>query len=108
LTPRPPRPTLFPYTTLFRSSPDQTRHIGIGAGIIMAIDSSFDADNAPLGQEFARQRALPWGYRKREQRCAAFRETPPMITPCIGPLTAILEAGILGEGINGADRSGLY
>src|SRR5207249_8489730 len=83
LTPRPPRPTLFPYTTLFRSSPDQTRHIGIGAGIIMAIDSSFDADNAPLGQEFARQRALAWAYRKREQRCAAFRETPPMITPCI-------------------------
>jgi len=31
-----------------------------------------------------------------------------MITPCIDPLTAILEAGILGEGINGADRSGLY
>src|SRR6478736_8855291 len=30
---RPPRSTLFPYTTLFRSDVDERLHIGIGAGL---------------------------------------------------------------------------
>src|SRR5215472_6247802 len=89
-------------------SSDQTADIRICTGIIMAIDSSLDSDDATLGQEFAHHRRFPRTYRKRKQRCASFGETPPMIAPCIDPLTTILKARILGEGINGADRPGLY
>src|SRR5947208_8007520 len=89
-------------------SSDQTGHVRICTSIISAIDSSPDADDASLGQEFAHQRTLPWAYRKREQRCAAFGETPPMIAPCIDPLTAIFKARILAEGIDRAEGSRLY
>src|SRR5437773_51358 len=86
-------------------SSDQTGHVRICTGIIPAIDSSPDADDASLGQEFAHQRTLPWAYRKREQRCAAFGETPPLIAPCIDPLTTIFKARILAEGIDQIGRA---
>ena len=74
----------------------------------MAIDRSLDSDDARPGQEFADHRSFPWTYRKRKQRCASFGETPPMIAPCIDPLTAIFKARILAEGIDRAEGSRLY
>src|SRR5215469_968979 len=73
----------------------------------MAIDRSLDSDDATLGQEFAKQPGFARTYRKRKQRRASFDESPPMIAPCIDPLTAILKARILGEGIDRAEGSRL-
>src|SRR6266566_4980063 len=89
-------------------SSDHACYEWICTSIIPALDSSPDADDDSLGQEFAHQRTLPWAYRKREQRCAAFGETPPLIAPCIDPLTAIFKARILAEGIDRSEGSRLY
>src|SRR5207247_9523955 len=89
-------------------SSDQTGHVRICTGIIMAIDRSLDSDDATLGQEFADHRSFPWTYRKRKQRCASFGEAPPMIAPCIDPLTAIFSARILAEGSDRAEGSHIY
>src|SRR5439155_22586287 len=61
-----------------------------------------------LAHEFAHPHGFSWTDRKGKQWCAAFRESPPVVTPCVDPLSAILKARILGEGIDGARCSALH
>src|SRR5207247_10007465 len=89
-------------------SSDQTGHVRICTGIIMAIDRSLDSDDATLGQEFADHRSFPWTYRKRKQRCASFGETPHMIAPRIDPLTANFKTRVPASGIDPAHALRLY
>src|SRR3712207_8675284 len=69
---RPPRSTLFPYTTLFRSvlEDDRQRVVGVGAGVAVpgeVLAGGRDASVVQAGQEGDSRRADRAGRRRSEE-----------------------------------------
>src|SRR2546430_11799080 len=64
---RPPRSTLFPYTTLFRSRATSTPLVAGGLDVVIYPDQSYDSYNAAFFYDSTGDRTAYPVYRKRSE-----------------------------------------
>src|SRR5690348_18114234 len=100
MTPHPPPPTLFPYTTLFRSIPP------------VMVDDEFDLDPAPAkaplpsnGQDHAGQRAVREAEERTDRKSTRLNSSHPSISYAVFCLKKKTKAPRVRSALCGSART---